>query len=74
MDSQKGKEAQLLAKIATLLHLPEGSKPVSVLKAVIGALSTKLDTAAPGIGIVEEVTSPAALQVCFEAPSHTSLT
>lgn len=62
MDSQMGKEMQLLAQIATLMHLPGGCTPVSVLKAVVGLLNTVVDTAAPGNGNVEKVQAPADLQ------------
>lgn len=57
MDPQKGVELQLLARIATLLHLPEGCTPVYVLKAVLGVLSTVVNSAAPGNGKVEKVQS-----------------
>ena len=65
MDPQKGVELQLLARIATLLHLPEGCTPVYVLKAALGALSTAVDSAAPGNGNVEKVQSPVELPVCL---------
>ena len=58
MRSQKGLEVQLLARIAALLHLPEGCTPAYVLKAVLGVLSTVADSAAPGNGSVEKVQSP----------------
>ena len=65
MDPQKAVELQLLARIATLLHLPEGCTPVYVLKAAFGVLSTVVDSAAPGNGSVEKVQSPIKLPVCL---------
>ena len=70
MDPQKGKEVQLLAKIATLLQLPEGSRPVSVLKAVVGLLEALVDRAAPGNGSTERVHCPADVYVCLNVQAR----